>query len=225
MDNKNNLTPSERIIRIASVMLAISVAGIIFALVRVESVPLRIAILIAAGASSTFALLLILLVIYTKSAEKHKRNYFLYDRKQKREMPVESITFELVRSRVLDYMMMFKRGKRLYVGELFEKTPEQLVAIKPLLCYELLYELSESKDVGACKIFLGYGSECLKIFSDHLMNIRDFELCEKLTEFFSKFGGGEDVSGDFCEYISEQRSHIQSSMMSYTRDNIEKFTL
>ena len=225
MDNKNKLTPTERIVRMASVILAISVVGIIFALVRVDSIPYKIVVLVVSAVAAGFALLLILSVIYAKNAEKHKRNYFIYDKKQKKNLPVESITLELVRSRVLDYMMMFRRGRKLYVGEMFAKTPEQFVTIKPLLCYELLYELSEGKNTNACKIFLGYGEECSGIFSTHLMQTHDFELCEKLTAFFSRYGRGEDVSEDFYKYICEQKAHIESAMISYTKSNIEKFTV
>ena len=224
MSNKNRLTPTERLVRGASIMIALAIVGICFAIARVEDTLTKIVIISVSCVLVGIAAILIASLAYLKYRQTHKRNFFLYDTKKKKDINVSDVDFALVRVKVQDYMSMFKRGRMLYVGELFVDRPWNVPGIKPLLCYELLYELACEESVQSCHTFLSYGEECRKIFSQQLMECRDFELSEKMSNFFTDFKTNKSAE-EFCEYIKSQKSHIERAMVEYTRANIDKFIL
>ncbi len=225
MKNKDKLTPTERLIRIGSVMVALAIVGICFAIARVEDVIIKIAIISLSGMLIFIGGLCIASVAYLKYHETHKKNYILYDKKIKADIPLEQVNFELVRGKVIDYMSVFRRGKQLYVGELFVDTPWTIEGMKTLVCYELLYELAQKKDIAGCKTFLGYGAECSGIFSKYLMENRDFDLSANVAKFFTEYAQNKDAAGEFCEYIETQKGHIEKRVVEYVKANPEKFMM
>lgn len=212
-------------VRIACVLFAVSVIAICFGVARVESMPVRIAIFVSATFMILLGALFVYAAIYSKYSKTHKKNYFLYDKKRKGDRELSELDFELVRAKVIDYMSLFKHGKRLYVGEMFTDTPWTVEAMKPLLCYELLYELSGSNSIESCKMFLGYGAECSAIFSKHLMETGDYELSESVAKFFADFSGDRETAERFSEYMASKKSYIESKVIEYTKKNIDKFMM
>ncbi len=221
MNNKNQLTPIERVIRIASVMMAIAVVGIFYACFRMQSGMLRTVIITVCIADVLLALLFLVSFISAKHQLENKKNLFLYEKRG--DISVDELDFERVRAKTLDYMTLFKRGPKLYVGEMFADRPWTVEEMKTLLCYELLYELSAKGNVEACKTFLGYGDECAKIFSTYLTENRDFDFCAKIVDFFREYKENGETAQAFSEYICSQKQHIEAQMLTYAKKNIEKF--
>ncbi len=225
MNNKDRLTPTEKMIRIGAVMVALAIVGVCFAIARVEDVVIKITIISMSGILIFIGGLFVASAVYLRHHETHKKNYILYDRKLKGDIPLERVDFELVRGKVLDYMSVFRRGKQLYVGELFVDTPWTVEGMKTLVCYELLYELASKTDIAGCKTFLGYGSECSGIFSKYLMENRDFDLSANVAKYFAEYEHNKDVAKEFCEYIDTQRTHIEKRVVEYVKANPEKFMM
>ncbi len=225
MNNKEKISPMAKLVRIGSVMVALAIVGICFAIVRVEDVIIKIAILSLSGMLIFIGGMFIASVAYLKYHETHKKNYILYDKKIKADIPLEQVSFELVRGKVIDYMSVFRRGKQLYVGELFVDTPWTIQGMKTLVCYELLYELASKTDIAGCKTFLGYGSECSGIFSKYLMENRDFDLSANVAKYFTEYEHNKDVAKEFCEYIETQKAHIEKRMVEFVKENPEKFMM
>lgn len=212
-------------VRIGCVALAIAIIAICFGAVRVESITAKIMIFSVAFVLILFGGLFLFAAIYSKYNKTHKRNFLLYDKRLKGDKPLSELDFEYIRAKVIDYMSLFKRGKKLYVGELFEDTPWTLQAMKPLLCYELLYELSGENSIDGCKTFLSYGAECAAVFSKHLMEIGDFELSENVAGFFSNFHGENETVEKFSQYMVSKKSYIEEKVVEYTKKNIDKFVM
>ncbi len=222
---KNKLTPTERLVRIGSVMVALAIIGICFAIARVEDIIIKIAIIAFSGMLIFIGGLFIASVVYLKHHETHKKNYILYDKKTKSDISLEQVNFELVRGKLLDYMSVFRRGKQLYVGELFIDTPWTIEGMKTLVCYELLYELATKKDIVGCKNFLGYGAECSGIFSKYLIENKDFDLSANVAKYFTEYAQNKDAAKEFCEYIDTQKVHIEKRVVEFVKANPEKFMM
>lgn len=221
----NKLNPTEKLVRIGSVMVALAIVGVCFAMARVEDIIIKIAIIAFSGVLIFIGGLFIASVAYLRHHETHKKNYILYDKKTKADISLEQVQFELVRGKVLDYMSVFRRGKQLYVGELFMDTPWTIQGMKTLVCYELLYELATKKDITGCKNFLGYGSECSGIFSKYLMENKDFDLSANVAKYFAEYAQNKDAAKDFCEYIDTQKAHIEKRVVEFVKANPEKFMM
>lgn len=225
MKNKDKLTPTERLIRVGSVMIALAIVGVCLAIARVEELIFKTVIIAVSGLLLFLGGMFIASVAYLKYHETHKKNYILYDKKIKGDIPVEQVDFELIRGKVLDYMSVFRRGKKLYVGELFMDTPWTIEGMKTLVCYELLYELAAKQDIAGCMTFLGYGSECSGIFSKHLMENRDFDLSANIAKYFAEYEHNKDAANEFCKYIETQKAHIEIRMVEFVKANPEKFMM
>lgn len=222
MSNKNGLSVNEKMIRTASVMIALSVAGVCLAIARVSSALLRVAIFAISGLLFMLGILIIAATAIAAHGKKHKRNYILYDKKLRREILPEELDSRRLRARVVEYMGLFRSGKRIYVGEMFSDTPWSIEKMKPLLCYELLYELSEGGEE-ACAVFLGYGTDCERIFSRYLIACGDADMASRLTQTFAQFGSDRTQARILQEYISSKKEHIEQMMLKYARDNIDSF--
>lgn len=212
-------------VRIACVLFAVAVVAICFGAVRVESIPVRIAIFTGAIFFILLGALFAFAAWYSKYSKTHKKNYFLYDKKRKGDRDLGELDFEYIRAKIIDYMSLFMHGKRLYVGEMFVNTPWTVEAMKPLLCYELLYELSVKGSTEDCRMFLGYGAECSAIFSKHLMEVGDFELSGQVAQFFADFTGDTEAAEKFSEYMISKKKYIEEKVIEYTRKNIDKFMM
>ena len=225
MKNKDKITPMERLVRVGSVMIALAIVGVCFGIARVEDLIFKTVIFAVSGLLLFLGGMFIASVMYLKYHETHKKNYILYDKKIKGDILVEQVDFELVRGKVLDYMSVFKRGKQLYVGELFMDTPWTIEGMKTLVCYELLYELAAKRDIEGCRTFLGYGAECSGIFSKYLIENKDFDLSANVSKYFAEYTHNKEAAKEFCEYIDTQRSHIEKRVVEFVKANPEKFMM
>lgn len=211
-----------RITKIASVMMGISVIIACYSYAKAGNGFGQIALYALAAFIFVVAAFLMFIVIAAHIAAKNKNNFFLYDKKTKQNIPTEALTFEGVRSRVLEFMSVFKYRGKLYMGDLFSDDRTVPESFKPLFCYEILYELATDDGIRA-ESFLSFGTECASIFSKYLGQNDDHELAARICGFIYDFSSGNKDVGKFQEYIQSQRDHIKSKMLGYTVENIRKF--
>lgn len=229
-DNKNtqNDIQGEEKISLASSMrfsVAFAAAAVVeacFAYTKVESIVIRVALYVIAAMFLLIATVSALAVIIRRYAQAHRTNFFLYDRKKRTNIDKNELTFEQVRSRLIQLMSAFKHRGKLYIGDLFDDlhgVPEQF---KPLLCYEILYELAANSGVNA-ETFLSYGHECAEIFSKYLYLNGDDELALNIRSYVYSFHPNSDCAERFSGYMVSQCEHIKEKMLGYAIDNIDKF--
>lgn len=230
MDNKEKQSASEalsearmKVIKTASVGIAGAIVLACYAYTRVEDAVIQTVLYGIASLISTFAGVFIIGAVSLGRAEKNRKNFFLYDRKTKSEMPVSSLTFAEIRLRLLDFMAIFKRRGRLYVGDLFDENPHVPEHFKMLFCYEILYELATEDGGIDAKAFLGFGTECAEIFTKYLRQNGDYELATSIRGFIFDFSEENSNVESFKEYMRTQKEHIEKMALEYTRENIEKF--
>ena len=229
MDNKQKELAAEmrrearmKIVKIASVGLAIAIVLSCYSYTKVEDAFSQMMFYMIASIVAIMASFLIAGAVALGRAEKNKRNFFLYDRKLKEEIPVSALTVKQVRDRLVDFMAIFKRHGKLYIADLFDENPNIPEYFKPLFCYEILYELAsgEGMDAGA---FLGFGGECADVFFKYLRENEDYELANKLRAFIVEHSSENNNTESFKEYIRAKKEHISEKMLGYAVKNIEKF--
>lgn len=232
MDQNNNIQEQKeaakdavsKLIRIASVMIAIAIVGICFAYTKLDGTGIgQIAVYAVSALLALLGAFIIFVMAYGTHLDKHRNNLFLYDKKTKKDIPVSELTVERIRERLVMQMAVFKRGGKLYVGDLFESrvitVPE---AIKTLFCYELLCEIADEKGADP-SVFLSFGAECADIFTKYLGANNDHELALKIKGYFFAYADDKSVAEEFCEFVKSKKEHLQQSMLDFTVKNIEKF--
>ncbi len=211
-----------KIIKIASVFIGGAVILACYAYTKVEDAFVQFALYGIASLVAFLAGSFISATLAIGRAEKHRHNFFLYDRKKKTELPISSLTVARVREKLLEFMSIFKRRGKLYIGELFSDNPAIPEHFKPLFCYEILYEIATDDGMDATA-FLNFGDECAEIFTKYLRENEDYELATSLRGYISDFSSENNNSEGFREYIKAKKEHIESKMLGYAVKNIEKF--
>lgn len=210
------------IVKIASVGIAIAIVLACYSYTKVEDTFSQMALYILASFIVGIATLFIMGAVALGRAEKNKRNFFLYDRKKKADIPVSSLTVKDIRGKIIDFMAIFKRRGKLYIADLFDENPNIPEHFKPLFCYEILYELASDEGMDA-SAFLRFGGECADVFSKYLRENEDYELANRLRSFILEHSDENNNTESFKEYIKTKKEHISEKMLGYTVKNIEKF--
>ena len=228
MDNKNNspLPPGDfaPLYKLAAVLLAAGFLVFCFAAVKIENSILKILLISVGSLLSFLGIMFFLAIRSAKKFAKQKHNYFLYDRKTKKDIDVEALTFSDVREKVQKYMSLFKRGKKLYVGDLFNSDIKIPSAIRTLFCYELLYEIAEDEaGTRTAQLFLSFGNECGGVFYSYLAAAGEIQLAEKLRSYFNEHSAGEDRSEKLHKFIDANKSYLEAAIMKFTKNHINEF--
>lgn len=212
-----------KIVKIASVGIALAIVLACYAYTRVEDAITQTVLYGVASLISTFAGIFIIGAVSLGRAEKNRRNFFLYDRRKKADIAVSELTVATVRERLLEFMAIFKRRGKLYIGELFDDNPHIPEVFKPLFCYEILYELALGDGSIDASTFLGFGNECADIFTKYLRENGDYELAVGIRGYICDYSKHNDNSESFREYLKHKKTHIETKMLGYAVKNIEKF--
>ena len=230
MDNKEKQGASEalreariKVVKIASVGIAGAIVLACYAYTQIDDAVTQTALYCIASFISTIAGLFIFGAASIGRAEKNRKNFFLYDRKKKMEIEPSELTVATVRERLLDFMAIFKRRGKLYIGDLFDERARIPEHFKTLFCYEILYELAiddGGMDAGA---FLSFGNECADIFAKYLRQNGDYELATSIRGFICDYSGENSNSASFKDFMRTKKEHIEKKMLEYTRENITKF--
>ena len=210
------------IVKIASVGIAIAIVLACYSYTKVVDSLTRMALYIVASLIAAVAMLFIMGAITLSRAEKNKKNFFLYDRKKKADIPLSDLNVKIVRDKLLDFMAIFKRRGKLYIADLFDENPNIPECFKPLFCYEILYELASDEGMDA-SAFLNFGGECADVFSKYLRENGDYELANRLRSFILEHSEENNNTESFKEYIKAKKEHISDKMLGYAVKNIEKF--
>lgn len=216
--NQNN--SERRLLRLATVLLAVAILIVAYTFARVVSPLARILFLAAAALPFLFGVFLIYLVILSKRAAKGEHNYFLYDRSIKGNMPAEQLTSAHVVERTLRYMSLFRRGKQLYINALFDEKGGAPEAFKPLFCYQLLGMMSVCTEQAQWEAFLEGGKELADIFATYLSSAGDEELNRNVRFYMAQ--PNCDVE-EFRAYLETQSEHLSNQMLAYTKEHLHEF--
>lgn len=226
-DNNGNMVSEKSlsfVFRTAAVLCAVSIVLFCFGMTRVDSLVLLFVIFGLSSMLMYISILLFVSGVKTRKLVGKNVNYFLYDKKTKKNMPVSGLTFSEIHKRLVKYMSLFRRGGKLYIGDFFANNSPVPSSFRPLLCYELLHEMSEDGgNVEKAKMFLSFGRDCAQAFYDNLMNAGECELSRDIMNFFESYSSENEVSEEFCRYITDRRDYIENRMVRYTAEHIEEF--
>lgn len=211
----------DKITRFGAVLIAVAIILFCYSYTKVERSLLQAVLFGLGGLLAALGLFIIVVIAAGTRIEKNKTNFFLYDKKAKKNILPSELTVAQVRQRITHYMSAFKRKGKLYVGELFELSviPE---CIKPLFCYELLCQIAEDGNPKA-ELFLSYGIECAELFAKYLSQNGDYDLARAIKSYTIDFSGKQESSDAFATFLSEQKRALEEKMLSYTLENIDKF--
>lgn len=151
-----------------------------------------------------------------------KPNYFLYDSRTKKNVPIEKLSFQVVNTRMNRYFSGYapSEGKMWTDGILEDPALDMGDEFKPMVAYKLLYDLAVM-DVEK-------GWKCFELASAGTVEF----ICRSL-----EMNGDNEVAGNLRmmkaaqpfqikyvrDYIVSNKGYLQARMFKYVRVNIDKF--
>ena len=230
MDNKEKPSSAElmreariKMIKIASVGIAGAIILACYAYTKVEDALVQTVLFGISSFICVIAGLFIMGTVALGREQRAKRNFFLYDSREKKDIEVKDLTVSRVRERMCEFMNIFKRRGKLYIGDLFDENPHIPEHFKPLFCYEILCQLASGEGHMDARTFLSFGRECAEVFVKYLRENRDYELALSINSYICEYSPENNNSEKFAEYLKTHKEHIESKMLSYAVENIEKF--
>ena len=149
-------------------------------------------------------------------------NYFLYDASTKKNVPVDKLTLSIVSKSMDRYFSIYapSEGKLWTDGILENPELDMDDSFKPLVAYKLLFDLADRD--------MEKGWKCFELASYETV---DF-ICRSL-----EMNGETEIAGNIRkmkqvqpfqikyirDYLVSNSSYLQTKMLMYVRDNIEKF--
>ena len=180
----------------------------------------QIFMIISAVLSLALACELAYIVWFSGSGEAP--NYFLYDSSTKRNVTLDKLTLSVLNRRMDRYFANFapSEGKLWTDGVLEDPNLDMEDAFKPLVAYKLLFDLAE-KDIEK-------GWKCFELASfdtvDFICRSLEMNGETEVAENIRKMKMVQPFQIRYIrDYLVSNCNYLQTKMLMYVRDNIEKF--
>ena len=179
------------------------------------------------GLFTAFGIVLILigcaLVFYASIVGRNdEANFFLYDNKQKRNIPVEELDFERVNRQMTVVMAnLVSNASKVWTADVFKgEDLEEDDCFIPLVAYKILYDLADKATESVWNLYLQAAPGVIDSIVSALEKNEDHEL-GKAFKFLH-----ENANGSFERterFLQDNRKYIQNKMVKYVKTNINQF--
>lgn len=149
-------------------------------------------------------------------------NYFLYDSSTKKNVSVDKLTLNVINKRMDRYISAYapSEGKLWTDGALENPYIDMSDAFKPLVAYKLLFDLAIRDAENGWKCFevasyetVDFVCRCLEMNGEDEVagNIRKMKTVKPFQVKYIR------------DYLVSNSNYLQTKMLMYVRDNIERF--
>ena len=153
-------------------------------------------------------------------------NFFLYDTKTQRNIPVEDLGFDRVNSRMSYFMTTLTTSQEKLWSENALNAESERFGVnevyKPLAAYKMLYDLGEIDSPEGWQLFLCAAPATIDTLADALMVNGEEAMVQALRHAYNSAAGRDDIDW-IRDFVMGNRKYISRRMMGYVRKNMEQF--
>ncbi len=151
-----------------------------------------------------------------------KPNYFLFNEKSNRNIPVQKLTFQTINVRMNKFLSAYAPSEgRLWTDRALDNPYlEMNEDYKPIVAYKLIFDLAERDAENGWRCFLLASEETVEFIALGLDANGDTEMAKTLRRL--KAAKPLNLK-QVRDYLVGNRKYIQNKMYRYVVDNIEKF--
>ena len=155
------------------------------------------------------------------SGDSHP-NYFLYDSRAKKNIPVQKLTFQAVNNRMNRFFAGYapSEGKIWTDGILENPYLDMADEFKPVVAYKLLFDLAQMDVEKGWKCFEMASVATVDFVCKGLEQNGETEVAKNLR----MMKAAQPFQIKYVrDYLVSNKAYLQSKMFKYVRDNIDKF--
>ncbi len=167
-----------------------------------------------------FALLIALYLWLERDTEP---NFFLFDRKRKRNISPDELTFKLVNERLILLMTTVSRDMdELWNGGVLDNELKLgfRKIYRPLIAYKMLYDLADKNVDDYWSYLLNCTPETVRSITVALRQAGETKMADTFQLMMSDY---RDTPVHIRNFISGNMKYIRSRTMAYIKNNIEMF--
>ncbi len=210
------------IVMIAGIVSFIG-AVLLFALAvpRADAAYKRVLEIILASLMLLLSLLVVLYFYVTRDAEP---NFFLFDRKRKRNIPLEKLTFKIVNERMTFYLSMVCDGsvEQRWTENALENDrqlgPHRVY--RPLLAYKMLYDLADKDLESDWALLYSAKPEIVNSLCSALEQGGEREIVRAFRYVMDSY---RETPAKIRDFICGNQKYFCGRMVKYITKNIELF--
>lgn len=174
---------------------------------------------------ATFLLVLvssIFLIIFAFSFGK-SQNVFLYDKKTKRNIDVEELTYERICEFLELYIGIILQGKKyllfseIFNNDILENVPE---VFHVLIQMRLLLLWMETDASDKWVLLATRNKDYINTMEDTLFQIGEYQISSRLQYLWSSYSGDDTEIKDF---FTKKIDYLKEFILNYVKDNIHSF--
>lgn len=152
-------------------------------------------------------------------------NFFLYDQKQKRNLPSDALTFRLVNERMDFYLSLISSSeKELWCGDVLAQDETVFGAgavYRPLVAYKMLYDLTVENTEESWDYLEHAEVTTIRMLTRALRQAKDEELARAIVELYK----GENVpeGENLRDFLCENQKYMRGCMLRYVKQHLDSF--
>jgi hypothetical protein len=151
------------------------------------------------------------------------QNVFLYDKKTKRNISVEDLTYERVCEFLDSYIGIILQGKKnllfsdIFNNSLLKNVPE---IYHPLIQMRLLLLWMEIDSSDQWMLFVNSDKSYINIMEDTLYQFGEYQISSRLQYLWSSYSGDDT---EIRNFFSKNTDYLKEFILNYVKVNIHLF--
>lgn len=169
--------------------------------------------------------LVALAVYYLYLTRVNDPNFFLYNKEQRRNIPVEQLTFDIVNDRMNFYLSLIADSdEELWGGSVLAKSDGSFgreEVYRPLVAYKMLYDLTETTDDFAWDRIIFAEVTTIRLLTRAIKQAGDAELAQAIVDLYK--GENVEEGENLRDFLTGNRKYLRARMLRYVKQKLDYF--
>ena len=169
--------------------------------------------------------LLALSVYYLYLSRESDPNFFLYDQTEKKNIPLDELTFEKVNERMEFYLSLISDSdEELWQGTVLSKSDGSFgrqEVYRPLVAYKMLHDLAEADDEVRWALIEQAEITTMRLLTRALKQGGDAEMAQALVDLYK--GDNVEEGENIRDFLVGNLKYLRSRMLRYVKQHLDYF--
>ena len=176
-------------------------------------------------ATVLFLIMSALALYYVYLSRSSDPNFFLYDKDQRKNIPVEQLTFDIVNERMSFYLSLISDSDdELWQGAVLAKSDGSFgreEVYRPLVAYKMLYDLTASEDEFVWDRITFAETSTIRLLTRAIKQAGDADMAQAIAELYK----GEDLEEgeNLRDFLVGNQKYLRARMLRYVKQKLDYF--
>lgn len=225
MSNQHSSNNKQHLIPVAMLVIAaLSLVAAIIVLISAGSMVAAYQKVLLRIAGVLLLVLMGLSLFYFYLSHENEPNFFLYDQTQRKNIPVEQLTFSALNDRMDFYLSLISDSdEELWQGGVLAKSDGSFGredVYRPLVAYKMLYDLTDRDDDVQWGLLEFAEVTTIRLLTRALKQGGDADMAQAIVELYK--GEGEEGE-NLRDFLKGNQKYLRGRMLRYVKQHLDYF--